>query len=369
MKKKSLFRNLIAAIACLFLVFLVGCSSLGQVVSSDPTHAATEMAPSVVKKVPPIVQTEPPVVQTEPPVVKEFYLGAIEERKSTEDVRRYGNYPNLASVFSCMTLQSELAIHFLNLSEGEFDPFMNLGSKSHLINQFVSRSASYDRSLWDPELSEHISMEATPFNLLLIPMLSESEKSYMERNGSTIIQTPIAVDALVFYVSPSNPVDDLTATQLRDIYSGKIVNWKDVGGEDVDIVAFQQDGELEALDALVMNGTPVIQPPTEIQYLPDGVMDDGDSGYYEVEMPISYRDAPGSIEFGFLSELQGRDDLKLLKVDSAAPQMSEAYPLHIVYCAIYYEEDEMNVPGRFVQWLSSSKGKELIKRTELAPVE
>ena len=37
-----------------------------------------------------------------------------------------------------------------------------------------------------------------------------------------------------------SPVTDLTQQQLRDIYAGKITNWKDVGGQDLDIVAFQR---------------------------------------------------------------------------------------------------------------------------------
>ena len=46
------------------------------------------------------------------------------------------------------------------------------------------------------------------------------------------------VDALVFIVNEDNPVQALTRQQLRDIYAGKITNWKDVGGKDQEIVAF-----------------------------------------------------------------------------------------------------------------------------------
>ncbi len=41
----------------------------------------------------------------------------------------------------------------------------------------------------------------------------------------------------MFIVNEDNPVTDLTQQQLRDIYAGKITNWKDVGGQDLDIVA------------------------------------------------------------------------------------------------------------------------------------
>ncbi len=45
----------------------------------------------------------------------------------------------------------------------------------------------------------------------------------------------IGYDAMGVFVHSSNPVTDLTKEQIRDIYSGKITNWKDVGGEDAAI--------------------------------------------------------------------------------------------------------------------------------------
>jgi hypothetical protein len=50
----------------------------------------------------------------------------------------------------------------------------------------------------------------------------------------------IGLDALVFIVNEDNPVDSLTSQQIRDIYSGKIKNWSEVGGNDVAIVPFQR---------------------------------------------------------------------------------------------------------------------------------
>ena len=44
----------------------------------------------------------------------------------------------------------------------------------------------------------------------------------------------------MFIVNEENPVQSLTQQQLRDIYAGRITNWKDVGGADSPIVAFQR---------------------------------------------------------------------------------------------------------------------------------
>ena len=46
----------------------------------------------------------------------------------------------------------------------------------------------------------------------------------------------MAIDAIVPIVNPKNRVKDLTIDQLSQIYQGKITNWKEVGGDDLQIV-------------------------------------------------------------------------------------------------------------------------------------
>lgn len=70
----------------------------------------------------------------------------------------------------------------------------------------------------------------------------------------------IAIDALVPIVHPANPVKNLTIAQLRDIYAGKIKNWKDVGGDDKEIVVISRDtssGTYEAWQELIMGDAKV----------------------------------------------------------------------------------------------------------------
>ncbi len=52
---------------------------------------------------------------------------------------------------------------------------------------------------------------------------------------------PFAVDGVAVVVHPSNPVTNLTAQQVRDIFSGTITRWKDVGGNDAPIHLFTRD--------------------------------------------------------------------------------------------------------------------------------
>lgn len=77
----------------------------------------------------------------------------------------------------------------------------------------------------------------------------------------------IGLDALVFIVNEDNPVESLTADQIRGIYSGKINNWKEVGGADIEIVPFQRpelSGSQTLMLSLMMKDTPMMTPTTEL---------------------------------------------------------------------------------------------------------
>lgn len=52
-----------------------------------------------------------------------------------------------------------------------------------------------------------------------------------------IVRIPVAMDAIVIYVHPSNPINNITIAQLRAIYRGTMVNWSEAGGPDRPIVA------------------------------------------------------------------------------------------------------------------------------------
>src|SRR5215470_12652257 len=52
---------------------------------------------------------------------------------------------------------------------------------------------------------------------------------------------PVAIEEITIYVHPSNPVKELTINQLRGIFRGDIVNWKDIGGPDARIDPYGAD--------------------------------------------------------------------------------------------------------------------------------
>lgn len=71
--------------------------------------------------------------------------------------------------------------------------------------------------------------------------LSTDEKISFKAAQIDIVQQPIAYDALAVVVHPSNPVKQLTREQIERIYTGRITNWKEVGGSDLKIVLFSRE--------------------------------------------------------------------------------------------------------------------------------
>lgn len=71
--------------------------------------------------------------------------------------------------------------------------------------------------------------------------IKEEERENARANGSEPVEFVIARDAIAVIVHLDNPVDHLTLQQISDIYSGKIANWSEIGGEDRPIVRLSRE--------------------------------------------------------------------------------------------------------------------------------
>lgn len=74
---------------------------------------------------------------------------------------------------------------------------------------------------------------------LSIRPLEDAEYRKARDRGFTLEQVPVAIDGVGCYVHPDISIPGLSVNQLRDIYRGKITNWKDVGGPELPIVPFR----------------------------------------------------------------------------------------------------------------------------------
>ena len=136
-----------------------------------------------------------------------------------------------------------------------------------------------------------------------IGLASRSLKDDEKSSGLT--ETVLAYDGIAVVVSPENPVSDLTIEQIADIYTGKITNWKDVGGSDAEIVLIGREAGSGTRDGFEsITGT-----EEECQYRQE-LTSTGD-----VIATVSQN--PNAIGYASLSAV--KDTVKALSVGGVAP--------------------------------------------------
>lgn len=78
----------------------------------------------------------------------------------------------------------------------------------------------------------------------------------------------IGRDGFVFVENKENKVDNLTIEQIQNIYTGKIRNWSEVGGEDAEIIAYQREknsGSQNLMEKMVMKGLEMMEVPSNLE--------------------------------------------------------------------------------------------------------
>ena len=184
----------------------------------------------------------------------------------------------------------------------------------------------------------------------------------MEEAGFEVQMEPLATDALVFMVNEDNPVESLTAEQLRGIYTGEITNWSEVGGADMEIVPFQRNAESGSqvlMEKLVMDGTEMTEPP-------EGYMIASMVGLMDaVKEYDNSSNAIGYSVYYYAHDMQMAGGLKLLKIDGVAPEAatirSGEYPfLNPYYVAMNAAEPEGSMTRVLYDWLLGPDGQKLV---------
>ncbi len=197
-------------------------------------------------------------------------------------------------------------------------------------------------------------------------LLFYSENKLLKEEDYDII--PVSSSALVFITHKDNPVTDLSIVQLKDIYTGDIENWKDVGGNDSLILAFQSSESPycdEEMKASLMGDAPFCLSPL------------GYGSYYPRPLAKSliqnpcYINTPSSIgytfSFNLKTEYSNMKDLKVLSVNGWYPSeeniLNQYYRFETkYYAAIRKDEPTDSIYRKLVDFLiSTDEGHELMR--------
>lgn len=192
---------------------------------------------------------------------------------------------------------------------------------------------------------------------------SDEQRAYAEENQTTFEYTPIGTEAFVFFVHKDNPITNLTTEQIKDIYSGKITNWKDVGGKNEKIAAFQRNEGSGSQSMLkrFMGDTPIADAPTEmVNDLMAGI----------IEQVADYKSKTNSIGFSFRYYVEGiikNPDIKMISIDGAAPTSENirngSYPVLTPIYAVTYKENQNGNIDKLLEWILSDEGQYIINET------
>ena len=216
---------------------------------------------------------------------------------------------------------------------------------------------------------ESFGLYNTDTKMLVVYEAPDSVKEELEAANVQLEQKPIGVDALVFIVNEDNPVTDLTQQQLRDIYAGKITNWKDVGGQDLDIVAFQRrsdSGSQTLFQKLLIQGGELMDPPTELAPTAMGEL---------VDSLATYNNSANAIGFSvyyYIDQMYSQPGLRLLSVDGVMPSNDTladgSYPLCNDFYAVIRPDAAADSPERqLYDWLDTEAGQACIKKAGYVP--
>jgi phosphate transport system substrate-binding protein len=179
-----------------------------------------------------------------------------------------------------------------------------------------------------------------------------------EIKAGGLLSFPFAIDGVAVVVHPDNPAAALTAQQVRDVFAGKLTNWKEVGGNDLAIHCFTREegsGTRSTFwEELLQKG--------EITAAANVVDSNG-------SMKTAVTKDPGAI--GYLSIGHVDAGLKLVAIDGVEPtQANAASGVYKVTRKLY-----MNTKGEpggltkaFVDYIFSAEGAGIIRANGYLPI-
>lgn len=213
-------------------------------------------------------------------------------------------------------------------------------------------------------------------DIIVVTEPSEEELAYANKKGVELEVIPVVKEGFVFYVNGKNKVKSLSLEQIQKIYSGEITNWKEVGGDDEKIIAYQRpvnSGSQTGILSLVMKDKKLMDPVNSVIETMEGI----------ITAVANYKDGKGSMGYSYyyyatsmydLTDTNKENSVKLLGVDGVIPSYDtikdESYPIKTnYYIVLRKDEPEDSVARKFANDLLSARGQKVCKEAGYVPVK
>lgn len=180
---------------------------------------------------------------------------------------------------------------------------------------------------------------------------NDAQLGYAEEKGAALEMVPIGREAFVFIVNKENPVDGLTTEQVRDIFSGDITVWSEVGGEALPI---------EALSRNEGSGS----QSTMEKFMAGRKQKSSPWGAFGRSIGYSFR--------YYVDNMVGNGGAKKLALDGVYPDKEHiadgTYPLASTFYAVYRKDNENpNIPV-LMDWILSDEGQAVVEKAGYVPL-
>jgi phosphate transport system substrate-binding protein len=189
-------------------------------------------------------------------------------------------------------------------------------------------------------------------------------------NGGNPIEYVVAKDAIAIIVNRGNPVNQLTLQQLSDIYSGKINNWKDVGGEDRIIVRLSRETNSGTHVFFLENVIRMGNPNDKTLFSTDTLLLPSSEG-----ITAETRDNPNVIGYDGLGYVT--PDVKVIAIsrDSSSPYVLPSaenvnngmYPIARDLYMYTYEKPTHTVE-EYISWIKTSEAQTIVSQLGFVPI-
>ena len=173
--------------------------------------------------------------------------------------------------------------------------------------------------------------------------------------------TTVALDGIAIIVNKDCGVDDLTVQQIADIYTGKITNWSEVGGEDLEIACIGRESGSGTRD-----GFETITETKDACVLAQELTSTG----AVIEAVSSSKNAIG---YASLSAVEGKDGIKALTVNGVACSeetvLDGSYEIQRPFVLVTKDGTELSPAAQaFFDFATSKDAAELIRNAGAVPV-
>jgi len=214
-------------------------------------------------------------------------------------------------------------------------------------------------------------------DLIVVTEPSEQELALAKEKGVELEVIPVVKEGFVFYVNSKNKVNNLTTEQIQKIYTGKITNWKELGGNDEKITPYQRpvnSGSQTGMLSLVMKDIPLMTPPKENLITTMEEIINLVSMYKNGENSIGYSYYYYATTMFQTIDKNVASNIKLLSIDGVSPNTTtiknSTYPFTTAYYIVINKADDENSESRkLANYMLSARGQKVALDAGYVPVK